>query len=485
MLKERARILAVAIFSLDLLLVTAAFLCAYGLRDAVLPQVAPTTFPSRLRALADYLPLLPLALAIWGGLLLSSGRYRSHRTVPLLDEAWAIVRVCVSGAILFTLALYLSRWDERLLGDDRISRFWSLLFAAFSCVFLLSEKLGLRLTSRYVRAHGFNYRTVLIVGTSDAALRIADSIHGHRFWGYRILGFIRNENAWEESWPPYYPILGEIEDLPRIVESHVVDDVIFAVHRRELDRLEDLFLSLQEQGIRTRFAMDLFPHTRARVELEELDGVPLLSFATTPTNPLQLMLKRVLDVALASFLLFIGLPIAGMIALTIKLTSGGGSVLFRQTRCGLNGRSFTLYKFRTMVEGAEERRRDLMHLNEMNGPVFKLRSDPRVTRLGRLLRRFSLDELPQLWNVLRGDMSLVGPRPPIPEEVAQYKRWQRRRLAMKPGLTCLWQISGRNDLDFDRWMQLDLEYIDSWSPLLDLKILLKTVPVVLSGRGAS
>jgi exopolysaccharide biosynthesis polyprenyl glycosylphosphotransferase len=485
MLKERARILAVAIFSLDLLLVTAAFLCAYGLRDAVLPQVAPATFPSRLRALADYLPLLPLALAIWGGLLLSSGRYRSHRTVPLLDEAWAIVRVCVSGAILFTLALYLSRWDERLLGDDRISRFWSLLFAAFSCVFLLSEKLGLRLTSRYVRAHGFNYRTVLIVGTSDAALRIADSIHGHRFWGYRILGFIRNENAWEESWPPYYPILGEIEDLPRIVESHVVDDVIFAVHRRELDRLEDLFLSLQEQGIRTRFAMDLFPHTRARVELEELDGVPLLSFATTPTNPLQLMLKRVLDIALASFLLLIGMPIAGMIALTIKLTSGGGSVLFRQTRCGLNGRSFTLYKFRTMVEGAEERRRELLHLNEMNGPVFKLRSDPRVTRLGRLLRRFSLDELPQLWNVLRGDMSLVGPRPPIPEEVAQYKRWQRRRLAMKPGLTCLWQISGRNDLDFDRWMQLDLEYIDSWSPLLDLKILLKTVPVVLSGKGAS
>ena len=485
MLKERARILAVAIFSLDLLLVTAAFLCAYGLRDAVLPQVAPATFPSRLRALADYLPLLPLALAIWGGLLLSSGRYRSHRTVPLLDEAWAIVRVCVSGAILFTLALYLSRWDERLLGDDRISRFWSLLFAAFSCVFLLSEKLGLRLTSRYVRAHGFNYRTVLIVGTSDAALRIADSIHGHRFWGYRILGFIRNENSWEESWPVSYPILGEIEDLPRIVESHVVDDVIFAVHRRELDRLEDLFLSLQEQGIRTRFAMDLFPHTRARVELEELDGVPLLSFATTPTNPLQLMLKRVLDIALASFLLLIGMPIAGMIALTIKLTSGGGSVLFRQTRCGLNGRSFTLYKFRTMVEGAEERRRELLHLNEMNGPVFKLRSDPRVTRLGRLLRRFSLDELPQLWNVLRGDMSLVGPRPPIPEEVAQYKRWQRRRLAMKPGLTCLWQISGRNDLDFDRWMQLDLEYIDSWSPMLDLKILLKTIPVVLTGKGAS
>ncbi|HSU82406.1 MAG TPA: sugar transferase, partial [Thermoanaerobaculia bacterium] len=168
----------------------------------------------------------------------------------------------------------------------------------------------------------------------------------------------------------------------------------------------------------------------------------------------------------------------------VKLTSRG-AVLYRQTRCGLNGRSFTLYKFRTMVADAHERRQEFLHLNEMNGPVFKLKSDPRVTRLGRLLRRFSLDELPQLWNVLRGDMSLVGPRPPIPEEVAQYQRWQRRRLAMKPGLTCLWQISGRNDVDFDRWMQLDLEYIDSWSPMLDLKILLKTVPVVLSGRGAS
>ncbi len=450
----------------------------------VLPRLAPATFPSPLYSLAEYLPLLPLALVIWGALLLSSGRYRSHRTVPLLDEAWAIIRVCVSGAIIFTLFLFLSRWDERLLGADRVSRFWALLFAVFTCLFLLSEKLAMRLTSRYVRLHGFNYRTVLIVGTGPSALRIADSIQGHRFWGFRILGFVRNGHQPEEPWPSRFPILGEIADIPRIVEGTVVDDVIFAVHRRELDRLEDLFLSLQEQGIRTRFAMDLFPHTRARVELEELDGMPLLSFATTPTSQLKLMLKRTLDVAVASLLLLIALPIVGVIALMIKLTSGG-NILFRQTRCGLNGRFFTLYKFRTMVEDAEERRRELMHLNEMDGPVFKLRSDPRVTFFGRFLRRYSLDELPQLWNVVRGDMSLVGPRPPIPEEVAKYQRWQRRRLAMKPGITCLWQVSGRNNLDFDRWMQLDLEYIDSWSPTLDFKILLKTIPAVLSGKGAS
>jgi exopolysaccharide biosynthesis polyprenyl glycosylphosphotransferase len=484
MLKERARILAVAIFLLDLTLIAGAFLLAFLLRSAVLPHLAPGTFPSSLHPVRTYLPLLPLALLIWGTLLQLSGRYRSHRTVPLLDEAWAIVRVCATGAVLFTLILYLGRLDDRLLVGDRISRFWVFLFAFLSCLLLLSEKIAIRMTSRYVRAHGFNYRTVLLVGTNPTALEIAESIYGHRFWGYRILGFIENGRDPAEPWDAPFPILGEIEDIPRIVENNVVDDVIFAVHRRELDRLEDLFLSLQEQGIRTRFAMNLFPHTRARVELEDLDGMPLLSFATTPTSQVRLMAKRALDVALAAAILLLAIPAVGAIALLIKLTSGG-NVLFRQTRCGLNGRFFTLYKFRTMVEGAEDRRRDLLHLNEMNGPVFKLKSDPRVTWFGRFLRKFSLDELPQLWNVLRGDMSLVGPRPPIPEEVAHYQRWQRRRLAMKPGLTCLWQISGRNNIDFDRWMQLDLEYIDSWSPLLDLKILLKTIPVVLSGKGAS
>jgi exopolysaccharide biosynthesis polyprenyl glycosylphosphotransferase len=484
MLKERARILAVLIFLLDLALVSAAFLTAFSLRSWVLPRLAPQAFPS-FYPLWSYLPLLPLALVIWGTLLLLSGRYRSHRTVPLVDEAWAILRVSTSGAVLFMLILYVGRIDEHLLRDDRISRLWILLFPFLACLFLLSEKIGIRLTSRYVRAHGFNYRTVLIVGTSDAAQDIAESIYTHRFWGYRILGFVRTGSDEEgDPWNGLFPVLGETDDIARIVEDNVVDDVIFAVHRRELDRLEDLFLSLQEQGIRTRFAMNLFPHTRAKVEIEELDGVPLLSFATTPTSQIQLMAKRFLDVGVAALILVAALPAVGAIALLIKATSGG-SVLFRQTRCGLNGRFFTLYKFRTMVKDAEERRGELMHLNEMNGPVFKLKSDPRVTAFGRFLRKFSLDELPQLWNVLRGDMSLVGPRPPIPEEVARYQRWQRRRLAMKPGLTCLWQISGRNDLDFDRWMELDLEYIDSWTPLLDLKILVKTIPVVLSGRGAS
>ncbi len=269
-----------------------------------------------------------------------------------------------------------------------------------------------------------------------------------------------------------------------MLAGNVIDEVIFAVSRRDLDRFEDLVLALQEQGVLTRFALDFFPHTQAKIRLEELDGVPLVTFSTSPNGTLSLAFKRLIDVALSALLLALAAPIVVFVATAIRISSQG-AVLFRQTRCGLNGRRFTLYKFRTMVEDAEERRHEVAHLNEMDGPVFKARNDPRVTALGRFLRKFSLDELPQLWNVLKGDMSLVGPRPPIPEEVEQYQRWQRRRLAMRPGLTCLWQVSGRNQLDFEQWMRLDLQYIDSWSPWLDFKILAKTVPVVLSGRGAS
>jgi len=249
--------------------------------------------------------------------------------------------------------------------------------------------------------------------------------------------------------------------------------------------MKQIFLMCEELGIRTRVAMNIFNNRVARMEVEELEGIPFLTFTTTPSNETQLALKRALDVGISLLLLLLALPVIVVAALAIKLTSPG-QVVFKQKRIGLNGRMFTLYKFRTMIADAHARREEVAYLNEMNGPAFKAKIDPRVTPVGRWLRKFSLDELPQLWNVLKGDMSLVGPRPPIPEEVAFYHRWHRRRLSMKPGLTCLWQIQGRNEIaDFDRWMQLDLQYIDNWSPSLDFKILLRTIPAVLSGKGAS
>ncbi|HEV8241275.1 MAG TPA: sugar transferase [Thermoanaerobaculia bacterium] len=501
MLKERARLLNVSVFSIDLALVAVAFIAAHWVRSVVLPSLAHGSFPSELYALRFYLPLLPVALSVWGLLLLRFRRYRSHRTTPLLREAWEVVQVSGAATVTFTLLLYVLRLDERMLPQDRVSRAWLLLFAAIACLLLLAEKVLLRVVARYVRSRGLNYRTLLLVGTGPSALALARKIAEHAWWGFRLIGCVEVSPSSESNTSADVassggaarraigglPILGHVEDVPRILQDLVVDDVVFAVGRRELEGLDKLYEALHEQGIRTFFSLDFFPHEQAKAEITEIDGIPLLTYANAPTNPLLLASKRALDVALSSLILLLALPIIVLVAIAVRLTSGGagGNVLFRQTRCGLNGRRFTLYKFRTMTADAEERLAELQHLNEMDGPVFKVRDDPRVTRVGRVLRKFSLDELPQLWNVLRGDMSLVGPRPPIPEEVARYERWQRRRLSMKPGLTCLWQVNGRNELDFGSWIELDLQYIDSWSLSLDLKILLKTIPVVLSGRGAS
>lgn len=481
MLRERARILAGGLFILDLALLSLAFLLSFWLRSTMLPALG--WIPTHLYPLRQYLPLLPLVLALWGGFLLRYNLYHSQRTTSLLEEALDIIRACVLSTLLLVLVIFTLRVDERLLGHDRISRLWILLLVVLACNLLLARMVVVRLSARWVRSRGYNYRTVLIAGVNDTAHRIARSIEQHSHWGLRILGFVSESSRRGDDGLDSYPYLGRLEEIPDIVNRHVVDEVLFALRRQELHRLEPLLLKLEEQGIRARLALDLFPHAKARVEIGTLDDMPLLTYSTTPISELQLFGKRTVDLLISATLLALGLPAMLAIAVAIKLAYGG-KVLYRQTRCGLHGRRFTLLKFRTMVENAEQQLPHLEHLNEMDGPVFKIKEDPRITPFGRWLRRLSLDELPQLWNVLKGDMSMVGPRPPVPQEVSAYQRWQRRRLSMRPGLTCLWQIQGRNELDFDRWMELDLEYIDNWSPLLDLKIMFRTIPVVLSGRGA-
>jgi exopolysaccharide biosynthesis polyprenyl glycosylphosphotransferase len=215
----------------------------------------------------------------------------------------------------------------------------------------------------------------------------------------------------------------------------------------------------------------------------DLDGTPMLTVSATPRQPVALLLKRAIDLVASVAAIAVLAPVFLIAGILVKTTSRG-PIFFRQTRVGLNGRKFTLFKFRSMYEDAEGQRAALQDRNEMSGPVFKIKDDPRITPVGKWMRRFSIDELPQFWNVLAGHMSLVGPRPPIPDEVKKYERWQRRRLSMKPGITCLWQVSGRNGVDFEDWMRLDLAYIDTWSLRLDVQILLRTVPVVIIARGA-
>lgn len=478
MLKQQARSVAASLYAADLTSTLAALAAAYIVRSELLPRF----FPERLTPLYPftwYLVLVGPVVVIWTGLLFLAGAYRSRRTSGLKDEALLVGKIVLGGTVLLTILVYGLRLDF-------ISRPFLPLFAVLNTLFLVVERLTVRIVARRVRARGFNYRTVVIIGDTPRARSMARLIHDHPWWGLKLLGVVRERPASSEAGTTAggLPVLGSLEDFPTILTSLPVDEVILAVDRGDVDQLEDVFLMCEEMGVKTRLILDFFPHVFAKVELEEFDGTPLLTFSTTPAETGALLVKRAVDVGLALVLGVVCLPLAAVLALLIKLSSHG-PVLFRQVRCGLSGRPFTFYKLRTMTEDAEERLAEVAHLNEHEGPVFKASHDPRVTSFGRFLRRFSLDEIPQLWNVLKGEMSLVGPRPPLPDEVARYEKWQRRRLSMKPGLTGLWQVSGRSDLpSFDQWMELDLAYIDNWSLTLDAKILLRTIPTVLSGRGA-
>jgi exopolysaccharide biosynthesis polyprenyl glycosylphosphotransferase len=324
----------------------------------------------------------------------------------------------------------------------------------------------------------------MVVGTGVRAVRLARGLEQSSQYGIRLRGFLSESPTApaEIQLRASYKVL-PIGDLHSILRQHVVDEVIFAVGSESLAELEEVFLMCDEEGVRTRVAVDFFPHVNSTVSLDRFGETPLLTFSAAPYDEIRLLLKRITDIAIAAAGLVVLSPWMAAIAMLIRLTSPGPAI-FRQVRCGLNGRLFLFYKFRSMVENAEDLKKELEHLN-VRETVFKIPGDPRLTGIGRFLRKFSIDEWPQLWNVLRGDMSLVGPRPAVPGEVEHYKRWQRRRLRMRPGLTCLWAISGRDNVDFETWMKMDMQYIDNWSLALDWKILLRTIPRVLSGRGAN
>ena len=328
---------------------------------------------------------------------------------------------------------------------------------------------------------------VMVIGTGDHAVRIGDLLERSSEFGVRLVGFFRttaedgSESCDTLTLRAQYKVY-PIASLPDLLQRQIIDEIIFAVDTRELPDLEEIFLLCDEEGVRAHLAVGFFPHVNSSVHLDRLGPAPLLTFSPAPHDEVLLFIKRTIDVAIAGTALVVLSPIMLVIAALVKLTSPG-PVIFRQLRCGLNGRRFICYKFRSMCDGAEKLRPSLEHLSERE-VAFKVKDDPRLTRIGRLLRKFSIDEWPQLWNVVKGEMSLVGPRPAVPEEVERYKRWQRRRLRMRPGLTCLWAIKGRDNVDFETWMKLDMQYIDAWSLALDWKIMLRTIPQVLLGKGA-
>ncbi|HLK17752.1 MAG TPA: sugar transferase [Bryobacteraceae bacterium] len=393
----------------------------------------------------------------------------AHPRVVLRDS----FRQCALGAISLVVAEYMLRLD--------LSRSFVALFGIYAWVLLCLFRINFARTIGTIRREFGTAHFVMVVGSNERARHLGSALEQSVNYGIRLMGFLDDEAGEVELGRTYqqYPL----SQLPELLRGQVIDEIIFAVDSGKLAQMEEVFLLCDEEGVRTRVVVDFFPHVNSDVYLDRLGNTPLLTFSAAPHDEIRLLLKRSTDILLAAAALVLLLPFMLLIALLIPLTSPGPAI-FRQERCGLNGRRFVFYKFRSMCDNAEELKASVAHLNQKS-TAFKIPNDPRLTGLGRFLRKFSIDEWPQLWNVLKGDMSLVGPRPAVPEEVELYQRWQRRRLRMRPGLTCLWAVAGRDALDFETWMKMDMQYIDTWSLALDWKIILRTIPRVLTGRGAN
>lgn len=467
MLKEKVSVLRKLLILLDLSIVLIAFFCGF----LMLHQTG------KLHEFETYLWILPVFVLLWMAPLYFLGMYNSFRIKQLSDIAVIISKTAAMGFLIFGSLTYMFKIES-------ISRVFIVFIFLKAAVSLMLEKTLLMMLFQAIRKKGFNTRNILIVGTGKRAQNFISVIEEHKEWGLRIFGLLDEDPEKVNRDINGYKVLGTFDSLPDIVHKNIIDEVAFVVPRSWLGKIEHSMQFCETEGVRMHVAVDLFELKLTKAKQTDLKGLPLLTFESTPDQIWLLFIKRFFDVMVSAAAILFLLPLFIVIGILIKLSSPG-PVLFRQQRCGLNGRLFTLYKFRTMVPGAEEQLKDLLGHNEMKGPVFKMRKDPRITRIGQALRKLSFDELPQLWNVFKGDMSLIGPRPPLPTEVAKYDNWHRRALSMKPGLTCLWQVNGRNKItDFNDWKRLDLEYIDNWSLFLDLKIFMKTIPVVLFGIGA-
>jgi exopolysaccharide biosynthesis polyprenyl glycosylphosphotransferase len=431
----------------------------------------------------DFLLFVALVMT-WHLLFNWFGLYVSRRlTASRWEEIWDITKattvsalvVCLSGLMLHPLLA---------------SRAFLIMFWMAATVSLVLSRMGIRAGLAYARRHGRNTRNMLVIGTNARAVQMVQRIQRKPELGYRVLGFADEEWLGMEEFRKHgHSLVSNLDALPTYVRRNVVDEVVIALPIRSYHTFaSEVASACEQQGIVVRFQSNIFDLKEARQRTEELDGDPLISHESTITDFWGLMVKRAIDIVVSLTAIVLLSPVLLLTAILVKLTSPGG-VLFVQKRLGLNKRIFNIYKFRTMVADAEARLKDLEHQNEADGAVFKIKNDPRITRIGAFLRKTSIDEFPQLFNVLKGEMSLVGPRP---LQVRDYELfevhcqdWQRRRFSVRPGITCLWQIMGRSSTTFERWMELDLQYIRTWSVWLDLEILAKTVPAVLRGSGAA
>jgi exopolysaccharide biosynthesis polyprenyl glycosylphosphotransferase len=468
LLRDHTKLIRRAVTSADVLVSALLFVGLLSLPE--LHRGTGLTKPEEWRILAAGL----VGTLTWALVVDQLGLYDSLRRKAISE---IIIRLGIAAAIstavlmvvMFLVAAPLARRFPFIFGLGQLLSLGALRF---------SVVVGLHT----LRRSGRNYRDVLIAGTGNRAATLERTIALHPEWGLRIIGFT------DDAGSPLDPSLDgydvhKMAEIPNLLRDSVIDEVILACPLSMLPSMQPLVAVCAEAGVSVTLLSDLFGDDLPPPRVSRLGSLSALSFAPVHHNELKISIKRCIDVVGAAVLIVATAPIVAVAAVLVRLDSPG-PVFFRQKRCGLHGRGFHLLKLRTMCADAEERRQELLHLNEMDGPVFKIRDDPRITRVGRLLRRTSVDEFPQFWNVLIGNMSLVGPRPPLPDEVNEYATFERRRISVRPGITCLWQVSGRNKIAFDDWVKLDLEYIDSWSLAKDFEILVRTVPAVLFATGS-
>lgn len=424
--------------------------------------------------------LYVVLVALWVFILDAMGVYDRKSVHSSAKTIGLLLRANLIGVMLAFFFFYILRIKH-------VPRALVILFSGLDFFLMWGKELVLR----YLEPRWQPPVTLLLVGHPSQFKELMDRIGEIRNWQANIIGFLRPaadrepENGAGENLPSELSeitCLGTTDDLAHILHTESVNYVVLNPDQESFVDVQTTINACETEGVETWLLGSFFKTSIARASVDEFQDLPMLIFSTTPSASWALLLKRVVDLVGSLVLIVLTAPLMLLTAAAIRITSPG-PVLFRQKRCTLHGRVFWMYKFRTMITEAEQLRAELDARNEVQGPVFKMSDDPRVTPLGRFLRRYSIDELPQLFNVLNGNMSLVGPRPPIPSEVQDYENWQRRRLSMRPGLTCIWQTTGRNKVGFEQWMKLDLEYIDTWSLGLDFKILLKTPFVVLRGTG--
>ena len=479
MLREQNKLILRAHKLLDICLTAAAFIGAYFIKKDLLPEPF-----SGLTTAPNYYIVLLMTIIIWYVTFSLFDLYASYRKQNFARIFWNMVKAVSTGMLVLTLCMYIFKVKD-------VSRIMIGIFFLLNIGLLaVSKGLVYRILIHY-RQKGFNFRNILIVGSRQRAVDVIDAIGDRLGSGYSVLGCLEIDEAEiGKKVKNGIQVIGTVDHLEKILWDQVVDELIFAMPLKKIEDADKYIALAEEVGVSVRIVPDwqihkLMYHPEiASIQFEEFLGIPTLTMTTTPAKQGDLFIKSTFDYAFAAVTLVLSVPFFMAVSLAIKITSKG-PVFFKQERSGLNGRLFKVYKFRTMVLDAELKQADIKEMNESDGPVFKIQDDPRIIPyVGRFLRKTGMDELPQLINVLKGEMSLVGPRPPIPSEIEKYDMWQRRRLSMKPGMTCLWQTTpGRNDMSFKEWMNLDLKYIDHWSLGLDFKILFKTAWVVLKGEG--